>query len=239
MDLGYGYDGAGNVTSLTNTLDSADSKSMAYDGLDRLVTAGVASISYDMVGNIISMRTSAGDLTYAYSNNRLSGVSGHRSYTLTYDAYGNVTGTGRHSFVYDDASNLRSVSGAASASYDYDGKNLRVRAQRNGKDTYFFYSSQNGNLLGRVRHGRGLDQGIRLSRQQAGGDGRERPRRGTGRSEQHHRSGEQQHGLLRCLLDCRHGNRDALRAAGGDGRRLYGQRQTGLLRAEPVRVSFG
>lgn len=146
-DLSYGYDGVGNVTSIVNGLDNIDSKSLSYDGLDRLVVAGAASISYDAAGNISSMRTSAGSLNYNYSSNRLSSVSGYRSYNLNYDNYGNVAGNGRQSFTYDAASNLRSVSGGATASYDYDGKNLRVRAQRNGRTDYFFYGI-NGLLLG-------------------------------------------------------------------------------------------
>lgn len=146
-NLSYGYDGMGNVTSIVNGLDGTDSKSLSYDGLDRLVAAGAASISYDAAGNISSMRTSAGSLNYNYSSNRLSSVSGYRSYNLNYDNYGNVTGNGLQSFNYDAASNLRSVSGGATASYDYDGKNLRVRAQRNGRTDYFFYGI-NGLLLG-------------------------------------------------------------------------------------------
>jgi hypothetical protein len=72
MDLGYGYDGVGNVSSVTNTLDSSDSKTMSYDGVDRLTVAGVATASYDTADNITSLRTSAGTLTYAYSpTNRL------------------------------------------------------------------------------------------------------------------------------------------------------------------------
>lgn len=146
-DLSYGYDGAGNVTSITNALDTSDSKSMAYDGLDRLVTAGVAALTYDPIGNITSFRTSAGDLTYAYDGalNRLTGISGRRSYSFSYDTYGNISGNGQQSFAYDDAGNLRNV--GSIAAYDYDGKNMRVRTQTGGRTTHLFYS-QNGNLLG-------------------------------------------------------------------------------------------
>ncbi len=145
--LTYGYDGLANVTSITNSLDSMDSKSMTYDGLDRLIGAGSAAISYDGADNITYMRTDAGTLGYSYINNRLSNVSGYKTYSFGYDSYGNVRNNGLNTFVYDDASNLRSVGGATTASYDYDGKNMRVHTLKNGQDTYFFYAN-NGNLLG-------------------------------------------------------------------------------------------
>ena len=146
QDLTYGYDGLGNVTSVTNGLDASDSKTMSYDGLDRLTSASTAALLYDALGNITSYTTSTGSLTYSYDGaNRLASVSGHVSRSFTYDVYGNVTSNGVHSFVYDDAGNLRTVTGVAS--YDYDGKNLRVRAVRGGLTTHYFYGL-NGQLLG-------------------------------------------------------------------------------------------
>lgn len=145
-DLAYGYDGAGNVTSITDSLDATDSKSMAYDGLDRLTAAGSALVAYDTVGNIRSYSTSTGSLTYTYdSGNRLSSVIGRINRNFAYDVYGNIASDGSRSFTYDDAGNLRSVAGAAT--YDYDGKNQRVRAQRADTTTLYFYG-KNGLLLG-------------------------------------------------------------------------------------------
>lgn len=147
QDLSYTYDGLANVTSIGNSLDSSDSRSMSYDGVDRLVSAGTASVGYDDADNITSLRTTAGSLNYNYSSNRLSSVSGFKSYNFSYDSNGNVTNNGYNTFDYDGASNLRSVSGATSAVYDYDGKKQRVHAVRNGQDIYYFYGL-NGMLLG-------------------------------------------------------------------------------------------
>ena len=147
QDLSYTYDGVANVTGITNSLDSSDSKSLSYDGVDRLVNAGTASISYDTTDNITNLRSTAGSLNYNYSSNRLSSVSGFKSYNFSYDSNGNVTSNGHNTFDYDGASNLRTVTGATSATYAYDGKNQRVLATRNGQDIYFFYGL-NGLLLG-------------------------------------------------------------------------------------------
>lgn len=146
-DLSYVYDGLANVTSITNALDAADSKSMTYDGVDRLLAAGGSTVAYDTADNVTSYTTPAGTLSYSYLGNRLNSISGHRNVSFSYDAYGNVTANGTRNFNYDDAGNLRSVGGGTSANYDYDGKNLRVHTNVNGVDRYFFQAAD-GRLLG-------------------------------------------------------------------------------------------
>jgi len=147
VNLSYGYDGLANVVSITNALDGTDSKSLTYDGVDRLKTAGSTSVVYDAADNISSMQLGTNGLTYSYTSNRLSGVSGYKNYSFTYDAYGNVTSNGQNTFSYDDASNLRIVTGATVVGYDYDGANLRAHKLKNGIDTYSVYT-RDGRLLG-------------------------------------------------------------------------------------------
>lgn len=151
VSLGYGYDGLANVTGITNNMDATDSKTMSYDGVDRLLgttsSGGNTSMGYDAADNITSMTTSAGSLGYQYIGDQLTGTTGYKSLSVAYDTYGNVSGYGGNTYVYDDAANLRSVSGGATASYDYDGKNTRVRTVANGQTSYFFYANH-GNLLG-------------------------------------------------------------------------------------------
>jgi RHS repeat-associated protein len=139
MDLSYGYDGLGNVASLTNVVDPLESKTMSYDGVDRLVQAGTESFAYDAAGNI----TSKGWMTFTYVNNRLDRTSdGLRVY---YDSYGNITKRG-YAYSYDHASNMYRCCGN-SYGYAYDGNNILVRKQRlDGlKLGYFVYV--NGNRL--------------------------------------------------------------------------------------------
>jgi YD repeat-containing protein len=174
VNLGYGYDGRGNVTSVTNGLDPTDSKSLTYDGTGRLRTAGSAIIDYDTADNITSMTTSAGALTYTYdSNNRLASVTGRNNASYGYDSYGNVGYRGGEAiYGYDDASTLRSfipkpmmcipeqTCPQLGYFYDYDGRNQRACAfygRTSGvapactatgiNATHFFYSDS-GLLLG-------------------------------------------------------------------------------------------
>jgi hypothetical protein len=88
-------------------------------------------------------------ISYAYSNNRLSSISGTRSLSYGYDVYGNVTSAGTATYQFDDASNLRTCTNCTSAgaiSHRYDGSNTRVTTTRSGVTTYEFWSA-NGHLL--------------------------------------------------------------------------------------------
>lgn len=149
--LQYGYDGRGNVLTITDALRPQTNRTLGYDGVDRLKTAngvwGSGTIGYDTTGNINSMVLGSANLSYTYVNHRLASVSGARSASFSYDVYGNVAGNGRHSFVYDDAGNLRSVAGASSAAYLYDGNSRRVRVQKDGVFRYYLYA-KSGKLIG-------------------------------------------------------------------------------------------
>jgi YD repeat-containing protein len=151
--LGYAYDGRGNATTITDNVDTVFSRTMTYDGLDRLYTAngiwGSGEFRYDAVGNITRQTLGGMNLNYSYTSNRLAVVSGSRSYSFAYDAYGSVTSNGAYQFTYNDASNLVTVAqnGSSVATYTYDANNMRVRVQQDGKDTYAFYA-KNGDLLG-------------------------------------------------------------------------------------------
>jgi hypothetical protein len=88
-------------------------------------------------------------ISYAYSNNRLSSISGTRSLSYGYDVYGNVSSAGTATYQFDDASNLRTCTNCTSAgaiSHRYDGSNSRVATTRSGVTTYEFWSA-NGHLL--------------------------------------------------------------------------------------------
>lgn len=153
-DLRYGYDGIGNVSAIADALNSSFSRSLGYDGLDRLYTAngvwGAGAIRYDTAGNITSQTLGSFNLSYSYSSNRLATTSGSKSYAFGYDTYGNVTANGYNNFAYNDASNLTTVTttaGAIVGTYTYDGNNMRARVQQGGKDTYVFYA-KDGKLLG-------------------------------------------------------------------------------------------
>jgi len=150
------YDGVGNVTSFQDFVDTTNTiPTLSYDEIDRLVAASsngeARSFAYDGVGNLTSQTLGTGTMIYSYNppaNNRLTGISGARSYSFQYDIYGNVAHNGSQSFTYNDAGQMTCARCALAdeSTYLYDGLDMRVRAQRSGVKTYFMYGLD-GNLL--------------------------------------------------------------------------------------------
>jgi RHS repeat-associated protein len=145
VNLNYDYDGLANVTKITNTLDTTDTQTLTYDGLDRLLTAGTSSLTYDPVGNLQTYTTNAGTLTYSYTDNRLAAVTGRLGRSYLYDAYGHTVSDGTRTLRFDDAGNLRA---AGLYGYDYDGRNQRVRTRAPGGIETTFFTGHQGLLLG-------------------------------------------------------------------------------------------
>jgi len=152
QDMTYTYDEVGNVTSIVdaNTAGGAQTQSFTYDSLNRLKTA-VASggtngtytqktFSYNQIGNM----TNNGDgvLTYPTSGPgvaRPHAVIAWGNSTYGYDANGNMTSRfdGTSTLTYDHENRLTAVSGAASASFVYDGDGNRVKSTMGGVTTYY------------------------------------------------------------------------------------------------------
>ena len=145
VNLNYDYDGLANVTKITNTLDTTDTQTITYDGLDRLLTAGTASLAYDATGNLTSYTTPAGTLSYGYSDQRLATVTGRLSRSYLYDAYGHTVSDGTRTLSFDDAGNLRT---AGLTSYDYDCRNQRIRTRAPGGIETTSFTGHQGLLLG-------------------------------------------------------------------------------------------
>lgn len=153
MSSTYGYDGAGNMTSIVDSVDSSRNRTLGYDAIDRLTSAtgpwGGGTISYDGAGNITSQALGSFNLSYSYdTQNRLGSVSGSRSASYTYDGRGNVSAAGGATYSYDAVSNLlcAQCAGANRMDYAYDGLRNRVKVTKAGTPTYEFYSS-GGDLL--------------------------------------------------------------------------------------------
>lgn len=150
----YGYDAAGNLTSVADTVDSTMNRSLDYDGLDRVTVAGgpwgTGTIGYDGRNNVTNQALGSFNLSYSYdAQNRLSSTSGSRSATYSYDALGNVTNAGGMAFTYDAFPNMKCANcngGAARTDYKYDGLGNRVTVTSGGTTTYEFLSV-NGDLL--------------------------------------------------------------------------------------------
>ncbi len=158
LKMGFSYDAVTNVSAITDYMDSTNSISMTYDGVNRLKTAnglkwGDAIFNYDDKGNItLKDMGSLGSLSYSYNatTNRLDAVSGIESRNFSYDPFGNATSNGQHDFVYNAASRLVQVldpvSGNPLIDYTYDGDGIKALEIKEDSALYTFYS-QAGDLL--------------------------------------------------------------------------------------------
>ena len=161
LDDTYSYDGNGNVAGIADgTASSADSRTMTYDGLDRLTQTNApnqwwisATTSYDALDNIRSNQvgnTSNYLNTFSYDPTtwHLATISGHVNWTLTYDSHGNITskGTGNAAYGFDAADRMQSVTGKESYRYDGYGRRVKVTRTSDGKTDYPIYT-MGGQLL--------------------------------------------------------------------------------------------
>lgn len=141
VHFSYGYDANSNITSVTDYISTGrQTRSMTYDGLDRLKTAtsamfGTASYDYDVLDNLTRVNTggtAARDHYYCYDANwRLTNVkttscSGASVIGLGYDVQGNLDNKNGQNYDFDFGNRLRLVTGQES--YRYDGHGRRVLA---------------------------------------------------------------------------------------------------------------
>jgi YD repeat-containing protein len=141
LDLTYGYDNVGNVTTIGDPRNGA-SQSFAVDALDRLSVAngpwGSLTWTYDAGGNRLT-ENSAAQTTYTYNTatQRLTSTGGARSETFGYDALGRLTSDAAGTYTYTPTSRLATATGpSVSASFVYDAAGERLTKTVNGETTY-------------------------------------------------------------------------------------------------------
>jgi RHS repeat-associated protein len=97
-----------------------------YDPLNRLLSATTTgqayTYDYDRFGNRWHQNGPRSSQLGFDANNRIVSGSG-----VTYDAGGNVTADGTHSYTFDAENRIASVDGGATASYVYDAEGRRAR----------------------------------------------------------------------------------------------------------------
>ena len=139
----------GQITSVTDSVDSGRNITYTYDALDRLSTAVTTgstnypkwglSWTYDRYGNRTSQTVTAGN---AYANSVAVNPATNRITTngYSYDANGNLTNDGVNS-IADDAEN-RTVSSAGSlgsGTYSYRASGLRAVKVSSGTTTVYLF----------------------------------------------------------------------------------------------------
>jgi len=145
IDTTYEFDAGGNVARILDHLDGSRTRTMSYDGLDRLVQASSASFggdgvfryTYDAVDNLRSA-TLAGvkDHNYWYdAKNRLTNVQSSAGATiigLTYDVQGNLSKRSGTVYTFDFGNRLRQVADAERYRYDAHGRRILSVASNGG-----------------------------------------------------------------------------------------------------------
>ncbi len=152
---GYIYDGVGNLTSITDSVDSSYSRTLGYDGIDRLTSAsgpwGAGTIAYDGTGNIKSQNLGTYGLAYTYdSNNKLTALSGARASSFAYDSAGDITSAYGNTYAYDGVPNLGCVNCGNTSTqiqYGYDGNNKRLQVVKGNVTSYEIYGPHDNLLL--------------------------------------------------------------------------------------------
>ena len=153
-NLGRGNNGQ--ITGITDSVDSGRSASYSFDALGRLLNAATSGAtnfpawglgwSYDRDGNRTAQSISSGcqspmtcptnSVTIDPTTNRISGSG------TSYDANGNMTSDGVNALACDAENHLISSSGiGGSATYSFDGNGLRVKkAVSGGTSTVYIFS---------------------------------------------------------------------------------------------------
>jgi len=178
----YSVDAVGNVLSITDTLNTANSRIYRYQDSQYFLTSGngpwgARNWTYDRIGNRLTETRGATTDTYLYLSNATGGNTpkidrllpgGEPAGRYTFDAAGNLLEDGRLSFSYGDDKRLTSSGNAkGTATYTYDGRGFLSQSTMplptGLYDDYTVptYSSE-GLLLHRFAH-RNLLSGTRLS----------------------------------------------------------------------------
>ncbi len=162
QDLSYGFDSDGNITGITDLLDSTRSQTFQYDALNRLTYArgryGALAYGYDAVGNRTSQSGGSTNLaeTYSYatnSNQLQSVVNGTTTRSLSYTPTGNLASDDRGTgtvlgFTYDQSDRMVQVANQNQplATYAYNFQGKRAAKTTASTITQFVYD-RSGHLL--------------------------------------------------------------------------------------------
>jgi RHS repeat-associated protein len=166
MGVGTTAGNAGQLMNISGTINgTTESAAYTYDNYSRLVTSDQTSngssaqrrFAYDRWGNRAGVwnATSGGAQIQSVSNqtvsfpgtgsaatNRITGVTSGTTVNYSYDANGNVTSDGVHTYTYDSENRVVSVDSGA-ASYAYDHQNRRYKTTVGSTVTHYVWQGQN------------------------------------------------------------------------------------------------
>ena len=159
VTLGYTYDNANRISSITDSSDGTLSWSYGYDALDRLMSATSTNITdgwtYDGNGNVLS-QTGSTPITFAISpgSNQLGATTGNIIRNYSYDASGNTIAYGTTAFSYNNRGRMMATSASAT---DYLYNALGQMIEKSGAlGTTIFMYDESEHLIGEYDGGGNL-----------------------------------------------------------------------------------
>lgn len=149
---GYSQNGGNNgqITSVTDSVDSGRSATYAYDGMNRLtsaVTTGSTnypkwglSFTYDRYGNRTAQTVTSG--TAPSNSVSVSATTNHITTSgYAYDMSGDLTNDGNNALTYDGEGRLvTAADGSGTATYSYNSLGLRAAKSFAGTTTVYVFS---------------------------------------------------------------------------------------------------
>jgi YD repeat-containing protein len=149
VNLGYGYDdNRGNMTLMSDYLNSSRSQTFSYDNINRLSTFngswGTGSYTYNTAGNRLSKTVAGTSTKYNYSNNRLISTTGGEASSFSYNTNGDTTTLNGYTLIYDGLHNLLSYNqgGSPVAQFTYDGDGMRSTKTAGGNMVVYHYDKE-------------------------------------------------------------------------------------------------
>jgi RHS repeat-associated protein len=143
-----------NSSTINGSIESA---AYTYDNLKRLATSNQTSngssiqrrFAYDRWGNRTGMwdATAGGNQIQAIAlqqsggapTNQIASITSIGTVSYSYDAAGNVTNDGVHTYGYDSENRLVNVDGGSTASYSYDDQNRRYKKTVGSSITHYVW----------------------------------------------------------------------------------------------------
>ena len=174
----YSYDAGGNVSWIKDYLAAGgtQTQNFGYDTLQRLTSAsasggtgGIYSESYSYHPDTGNLYTKSGLGTYTYSSTHKHAVASiSNGWGFQYNANGNMTqrvAGNTYNLGYDAENRLTSVSGAAAATFAYDGEGNRVKATVGGVTTTYIgnYAEWSASTLSKSYYADGQRVAIRAA----------------------------------------------------------------------------
>ena len=153
--VGFGYDAAGRPVTLT--LPNSVVASYSYDAASRLtgitwarlgVAIGNLTYEYDPAGRKTAVggslaRTGLPAAVGSATHNAANRVTSWNGSTLTYDDNGNLTSDGSRTYSWNARDQMTGISGAVSATFQYDPAGRRMQKTVAGSTTGYLYDGAN------------------------------------------------------------------------------------------------